>query len=244
VVPAPRMSFGDALAALRSRQKTSKGAPAYGRYVNRPLGRLFAAAAYALRLSPNQVTAISAACTFSGIAVIALVDPTPLSAVACSILLVVGYALDAADGQLARLIDGGSVAGEWLDHVVDAAKISSIHLAVLLNWHEFSDRSDALLLVPIGYQIVVSVMFFTVILNDQLRRAHRGTTDMVLAGDGRSSTGYSLAVIPTDYGLLCVVFALLASATVFDVVYTVLFAANAVFLLLALAKWFREMRAY
>ena len=36
----------------------------------------------------------------------------------------------------------------------------------------------------------------------------------------------------------------LASATVFDVVYTVLFAANAAFLLLALAKWFREMRAY
>ena len=67
---------------------------------------------------------------------------------------------------------------------------------------------------------------------------------MVLAGDGRSSTGYSLAVIPTDYGLLCVVFALLASATVFDVVYTLLFVANAVFLLLALAKWFREMRAY
>ena len=242
MVPAPRMSFGDALAALRSRQKTSKGAPAYGDTSTAPSGGF--AAGVRAPAQPKPGHRHRAACTFSGIAVIALVDPTPLSAVACSLLLVVGYALDAADGQLARLIDGGSVAGEWLDHVVDAAKISTIHLAVLLNWHEFSDRSDAFLLVPVGYQIVASVMFFTVILNDQLRRAHRGTTDMVLAGDGRSSTGYSLAVIPTDYGLLCVVFALLASATVFDVVYTLLFAANAVFLLLALAKWFREMRAY
>jgi phosphatidylglycerophosphate synthase len=237
-------TFRDAMVALRSRQKTSKGAPAYSRLVNRRLGRVFAASAYMMRMTPNQVTCVSALFTFGGIATIALVDPTVASSIGVCLMLVIGYALDAADGQLARLRGGGSVSGEWLDHAVDAIKIATIHLAVLVNWYRFDHFSDRRLVVPIVFQIVASVLFFVIILNDQLRRAHRGSTAMILEGEGRSSTLYSLAVVPTDYGLLCIVFVLLAWHQVFFWVYTLLMLANLAFLLLALAKWYREMLKY
>src|SRR4051812_28530802 len=173
------MTFKEALSTLKSRQKTIKGAPAYSRFVNRKLGRFFAAVAYVLGRTPNQVTALSALCTFAGIATIALFTPTVLTSVASAGLLVLGYALDAADGQLARLRGGGSVAGEWLDHVVDAGKIATLHLAVLVQWFRFGGRPDVDLLIPLGFQVVASVMFFTIILNDQIRRTHRGGTEMI-----------------------------------------------------------------
>ena len=169
--------------------------------------------------------------------------PTPVVAATVCTLLVIGYALDAADGQLARLRGGGSVAGEWLDHVVDAVKMSSLHLAVLVGWYRFEERSDAELLIPIGYQIVASVVFFVIILNDQLRRAHRGTTGDAARGRARrSSTAWPS--LPTDYGFLCLVFALLAWSEGFLVVYTALAALNAAYLVLALIKWYREVRAF
>ena len=54
------LSYGEALRDLQAAQKSSKGAPAYSRFVNRPLGRRFAAAAYRLGATPNVVTAVSA----------------------------------------------------------------------------------------------------------------------------------------------------------------------------------------
>ena len=65
-------TFRTSLGALQRAQKTSKGAPAYSRLVNRPLGRVFAACAHVVGLTPNQVTCLSALATFSGIAVISL----------------------------------------------------------------------------------------------------------------------------------------------------------------------------
>lgn len=241
--PVPR-NVGAAVAQLAQHQKTSKGAPAYSRLVNRKVGRWLAAVAYVIGLTPNQVTGLSALCTFSAIGLIAGVDPTPLVGVVVAVLLALGYALDSADGQLARLRGGGSVIGEWLDHVVDATKIASLHLAVLVSWYRFLELDDAWLTVPILFQITASVTFFVVILNDQIRRAHRGTTDMLLAGDGSSSVWYSLAVVPTDYGLLCWVFLLMGAPTAFRWVYTALMLANLAFLGLALLKWSREMRRY
>jgi phosphatidylglycerophosphate synthase len=242
-VGTPR-GFRDSLEALKRAQKTSKGAPLYSRLINRRLGRLFAAVAHVLRLTPNQVTVISACFTFAGIALIALAAATPVTSIAVVALLIIGYGLDAADGQLARLRGGGSAVGEWLDHVVDAIKIASLHLAVLMNWYRFEDAPDSQLLIPIGFQAVASVMFFVVILNDHIRRARRKTTAAIMQGDGSSSWLYSFAVVPTDYGLLCLVFATMAWHASFVWIYAALLAANAAFLALALTKWFREIRAY
>ncbi len=235
--------FREGLGALRRAQKTSKGAPLYSRLVNRPFGRLLAAAANVVGLSPNQVTAISACFTFTGIGLIATMQSTLLVSVAVVALLVVGYAFDAADGQLARLRGTSSPVGEWLDHVVDAVKIASLHLAVLVHWYRFDEVRGPLLLVPLAFQIIASSMFFTIILNDHMRRARRGNAHAILQGDGRSSWWYSLAVVPTDYGLLCLVLGLLWWQAGFATLYTLLLVANAGFLALALPRWFREVAA-
>lgn len=234
------VGYREALGRLGAAQKTSVGAPAYSRFVNRPLGRRFAAAAYVLGLTPNMVTIASAGCSLAGIVVLALLPPTWWLGVVVAFLLVVGYALDAADGQLARLRGGGSLSGEWLDHVVDAAKISSLHLAVLISAYRFFDLAAPWLLVPIAATIVGNVTFFAMILNGLLR-------DRYVARTGRAvvrpapSTLRSLLVIPTDYGLLCLIFVLLGLPTVFFGFYTAILVCSAGFLVLALVKWFRDM---
>jgi phosphatidylglycerophosphate synthase len=235
----PESGFTETLRRLPSAQKSAKGAPAYSRFVNRRAGGYLAAAAYRLGRTPNQVTALSAVFTFTGIALIALVRPAVWTGIAVCLALVIGYALDSADGQLARLRGGGSASGEWLDHVIDAVKISALHLSVLVSGYRFSDLPRPWLLVPIGFAIVAAVLFFTMILNEQLRRARGHGT----APASPPSTLRSLLVVPTDYGLLCLAFLLLGFPSVFAVVYGLLFAANLAFLLAALPKWFSDMAA-
>ncbi|MTD12742.1 CDP-alcohol phosphatidyltransferase [Nakamurella sp. YIM 132087] len=232
----------DVVAALSAAQKTSKGAPAYSRFVNRPAGRVLAAIAYRAGATPNGVTAVSALFSFTGIALLALVRPTWWSGVLVAVCLVVGYAFDAADGQLARLRGGGSAAGEWLDHMVDALKISTLHLAVLVGLFRFTELADAWMLVPIGFAVVAAVMFFGMMLNDSLRRQFTARTGIAVERGGTSGLR-SLLVIPTDYGLLCVIFVLWGAPSVFFPVYAVVFACNAGFLALAAVKWFRDMGA-
>lgn len=235
-------SFRAVVARLSHAQKPNKGAPAYSRFVNRPLGRLIAAAAFRAGLTPNQVTAVSAAFSFAAIAMIALLRPVWWLGVLVAACLVIGYAFDAADGQLARLRGGGTRSGEWLDHMIDATKISSLHLAVLISAYRFFDLpAVGWLLVPIGYSVISNVMFFGMILNDQLRRQHLAPGTPAVWRSG-GSTVRSLLVIPTDYGLLCLVFVLLGASTVFFWVYGLLFLGNAGFMLLAAFKWFRDMR--
>lgn len=234
-------AFAGALRQLPALQKTAKGAPAYSRFVNRRAGRYLAAAAYQFGLTPNIVTAISALFTFASIAALAVLPPSvPLGIFVCLGLLI-GYALDSADGQLARLRGGGSKSGEWLDHIVDSTKISSLHLAVLISGYRFFELPPGYLLVPIGFTVVAAVMFFGMTLNDQLRRVHRATTGQAPAEEAKPSTLRSLIVVPTDYGLLCLAFLLLGFPTVFAAVYGLFFIANFVFLIAALGKWFNDM---
>lgn len=131
-------STGTVLRELRGAQKTAKGVSLYSRYVNRPAGRVLAAGAFRIGLSPNQVTLVSAAFTFVGIASVALVRPSWGLAAVVYAALVVGFAFDSADGQLARLTGRGGPDGEWLDHVVDCAKMILVHTAVLISFHRFS----------------------------------------------------------------------------------------------------------
>ena len=230
---------GRTVRRLAAAQKGSKGAPAYSRFVNRPLGRLLAALAYRLGLTPDAVTGLSACVTFTGIAVVALAPAAGWSAVVACLALVLGYALDAADGQLARLRGGGSPAGEWLDHMVDATKIVCLHLAVAIWLYRATDLDVRWVLVPFAFTVAASVHFFGMILTEQLRRRLSGA-----AGAGsHSSTLRSLAVLPTDYGVLCLAFALLATPRAFLAVYAVLGAGTAAYTLLAAVKWFRELRA-
>jgi hypothetical protein len=68
--------FGAAYQRLRNAQKRTPGAPAYSLYVNRPLGRVLAAGAYQLGLTPNQVTYLSALFSLAGIVLLAVSRPS------------------------------------------------------------------------------------------------------------------------------------------------------------------------
>lgn len=233
-------SFTESVRALRVAQKSNRGAPLYSRLVNRPSGRILAALAYRLGLSPNQVTGISACFTFAGVALVALVPPSPALAALIALLLMIGYALDSADGQLARLLGGGSPAGEWLDHVCDSAKLATIHLAVLVSLYRFADLpTELLLLVPLCYSAVDTMHFFGFILTDSLRRPSGPV--LATADRGRPSVVRAVLTAPTDYGILCLVFFTLAWPEVFLVAYGIMLLGTAGYVLLALPKWYRDV---
>ena len=234
--------FADALDQLSVAQKSGKGAPGYSRWVNRWFGRRLAAWAYVLGLTPNAVTAVSAVFSLAGIAVLALTPPSWSTGLAICFLLLTGYALDSADGQLARLTNRGSPAGEWLDHVVDSAKIPALHLAVLVSTARFFDVGEAWLLLPLGFTVVAVTSFFAQLINDFLVRLHRGPGSAPGPQEPASRVA-SLAKLPTDFGILCWAFVLLGSPQAFLVAYSLLFVASAAYLAVALPAWYRRMAA-
>jgi hypothetical protein len=234
-------TFATALRELASAQKSPKGVSVYARYVNRPVGRVFAALSFSLGLTPNQVTLISAVVSLAGIALVATVPPAVVGGIAVAALLVIGFALDSADGQLARLRRAGSAAGEWLDHVVDCVKHVTLHSAVLIAFYRYFELSNSLwYLVPLGYLLVALTTFVGGLLTEQLKR-RTITADGTPRPAERPSMARAIALLPADYGTLCLVFVLLGRPGLFLAAYTALFAINTLILLAFLAKWYREL---
>jgi len=236
-------TFSEDFERLRSAQKSNKGAPIYSVLVNRPLGRLLAASAHQVGLTPDQVTMVSAVFTLAGITSIALLPPGPVAAIVVTLALVLGYALDAADGQLARLRGGGSLTGEWLDHVIDSFKIATLHLAVLIGMYRFTGLDGWWYLVPLLFAAVYVVHFFGFLLTELLSRIAGLRLNRPPARSAGGSTLASLLKLPTDYGVLACSFVLLAWPGVFAWVYLFLAVANAGYTLLVLPVWFRRLRA-
>ncbi|NJQ08066.1 CDP-alcohol phosphatidyltransferase family protein [Streptomyces lonarensis] len=234
---APPVGFREALGRLRSAQKSAKGVSLYSRYVNRPAGRVLAAAAYRAGTGPDQVTLASGALSFAGIALVALLPPSLALGVGVYALLVAGYALDSADGQLARLRRVSSPAGEWLDHVVDCVKITALHAAVLISWYRFAEPPHpAWLLVPLVFQLAAVTTYCGGLLTEKLKpRPAPG------AAPPQPSTVRAVALLPVDYGVVCLVFLLLGSPAVFRWGYAALALAAVVLLGGFLAKWYREL---
>jgi phosphatidylglycerophosphate synthase len=237
-------SWREIRSALVAAQKSNRNAPAYSRWVNRPLGRVFAATAYRLGLSPNMVSVVSAAFTFTGIAWIALNPLRVGDGLLIAVLLIVGYALDSADGQVARLQGGGSLAGEWLDHVLDAFKNTSFHLAVVVLWLRCATDWDRwTVVIPIAFTLQASVWFFAIILTELLLRAAGLRTSVRAIDEGRQPIVISLLGIPVDYGFLCVAMALLGWFTLWRWLYILLLAAGLVILGVQLVRWYRRVAA-
>lgn len=237
-------STGTVLRELRGAQKSAKGVSLYSRYVNRLAGRVFAAAAYRLGMTPNQVTLVSAAFTFAALASVALARPGWGLAVVVYLGLAVGFALDSADGQLARLTGRGGPDGEWLDHVVDCAKMILVHTVVLISFHRyFGLGSDAWLLLPLGFLFVAVLTFCAGLLREQLGKAAARSAPAGGTPAGPVSRLRAVVLLPADYGVFCLVFLLLGDETAFRTGYAVLAAVHALFLVAFLAKWFRELKA-
>lgn len=230
--------IAEAIRSLAVAQKPGRGVSLYSRYINRPLGRLLAAVSHAIGLSPNQVTLISAVLTSAGIVMIATIEPSTPMAVGVTAALLLGFAFDSADGQLARLRGGGSPVGEWLDHIVDSGKMVALHGAVLVFLYRFADLpDDRLLLVPLGFQLVAVVMFAGGLIADLLMRGQPVRSDRPV------SLSRAVLLLPVDYGVLCFVFLFLAVPTVFVAVYAGLFVVNAVLLPVLVVRWFRRLSA-
>jgi phosphatidylglycerophosphate synthase len=231
----PGARFSYARSRLAGAQKSTASVPAYLRFVNRKAGGLLAALAYALRLTPTQVTLLSSAVSFCGIAVLALRPATVPIGIAVSLLLLLGYALDSADGQLARVRGGGSRAGEWLDHVADVAKISSLHSAVLLAVLRFFDLGSLLYLaVPVVFLVANVTQFFGMMLRDKL-------TVTRPANAGSSSLLVSLVLLPLDHGTLGLAFLVLGVHTLFLWCYGLLALATVVFAARSLTRAYRGL---
>ncbi|MBP2420464.1 CDP-alcohol phosphatidyltransferase family protein [Microbacterium imperiale] len=201
--------------------------------MNRPLGRVFAAAAAAAGIGPNAVTAVSALATVAGLVVIAAVPVTIASGVGAAALLVVGFALDAADGQVARLTGASSRAGEWLDHVVDAGKMVGVHAAVLIGFTGSGRSGGPWLLLPLGYALVAVVLFVGLTLYSLLAPPSGPTPP--------PSTLRAVLLLPADYGILAVAFVLWGVPDLFIGVYAALLLATTGITALLARKWFRSL---
>ncbi|MFJ9866866.1 CDP-alcohol phosphatidyltransferase family protein [Streptomyces sp. NPDC101165] len=230
--------FAEVLRQLSSAQKPAKGTSVYTEFVNRPAGRVLAALAYRIGATPNQLTVLGALFTFPALAAVALLPPAPVMALCVGTAMAVGFALDAADGQLARGQRSGSPSGEWLDHVLDCVKLVTLHLVVLVSFYRFFTLpGPAFLLAPMVFQLAAVVIFFGGILTEKLKRR---TTD---GGPARSNRAlWSVLLLPVDYGVTCISFLFLGSQHIFLAVYCTLLLAHVLFMAAFLVKWFRELR--
>lgn len=232
---AEERTYRRAFDRLTAAQKSGAGVPAYLRWVNRGLGRRAAALAWVMRLTPNAVTAASAILSLCGLIVILALPLTPWTALSACALLLAGYALDSADGQLARLTGSGSLAGEWLDHVVDAARLPLFHLAIALLFVR-EGESPWVIAVPLMFVILSSVWFFAQTLAEKLSPDNGRVTQDAPAW-------VSFAKLPYDVGLLYLIVALAWALPVFVVFYSSVFAITVLVAALSLGRKYRFLKA-
>ena len=224
VRPAPSgasPTFLASLQSLRSAQKSGAGVPAYTRWVNRRLARFVAALAHTVGLTPNAVTALSAGVSLAGLVLLVVLPPSPMLGVLVAALLAFGYLLDSADGQVARLGGTSSLAGEWLDHVVDAIRTPAIHLAVLVGLLGRADAEPWLYTVPLVFAVLSAGQFMSQILAEQLGGREGAKVPS-------SGVKQSLVLLPTDTGVLCWCFALWGFLPAFAAGYGALLLLNLV----------------
>lgn len=236
-------SFSAAHGRLTSAQKPGPGVPAYTRWVNRRAGRVLAAACYTLGMRPDGVTLLSGAVSLVGIALLALAPVTPAIVTLVVLLLLLAYALDSADGQVARLTGTSSPAGEWLDHVVDAARLPAFHLAVAAALYRTGSGEAWPVILGVGFALLASTWFFAQILAGQL--AGRPDHSHAQAeGQGRplAPAWVSFAKLPSDIGTLYLLVGLLPWRELFLAGYLALFAYSAALASVALRRRYLELR--
>lgn len=227
-------NYRSAVSDLATAQKSGAGVPAYLRWVNRGLGRRAAAVGFVWGLSPNAMTTLSALLSLGGIVVIAFAPSTITAAFSATFLLLAGYALDSADGQLARLTHSGSSAGEWLDHVVDAARMPLLHLAFAVHFF-LKDADIWPSLIAILFMIVSSTWFFAQTLAGKLLPPPAKTED--------SPAWISFAKLPYDDGTLFLIVITLAWGTVFSTLYVALFVITTAVAALSLVRKFQLLKS-
>lgn len=243
-----RASYRENLASLQHAQKSGAGVPAYMRWVNRWLGRRIAAMAAVFGASPNMLTLKSAACSVAGLALLCFAQPSVWVGVAVAVLLALGFAFDSADGQLARLTGTGSPAGEWLDHVVDAARTTLVHVVIAFAVWRHDYAASWVGLVALAAAVVATSQFMSQILAEQLAaRANAGTlrpaeADARTGAAAGAGTLRSFLLLPIDTGTLCWAFALWGVPVAFGAVYALLCAVLLCYTVVSMMRKYRTLK--
>ena len=219
--------FAENFAALAGLQKSTRGVSLYSVRINRPAGRVLAALAASAGATPNRITLLGLGCSLIAIALIVIAPVTHLTAIGLTLALAVGYALDSADGQLARLQGSGGPAGEWLDHMIDAGIKLTLHLAIAVSWFTTGRRGPELLL-PLAFQVIAVLMFLAVTLGGTLRSEEAGAR---VRPPVRRPALRSVLLLPVDHGVLCLLFLAWAWPSAFRIGYAGLLLAQVAFLI-------------
>lgn len=232
-VDAP-LTFRAAIRQLDAAQKPGAGVPAYTRWVNRRAARIFAAFFGSIRSTPAVVSITSIVWTLAGLGAFLLLQPVSpvLAGIVAAVMLAVGYALDSADGQLARLQGTSSLQGEWLDHTLDAIRLPTVHLAVAAAYLMAAQPVPAV--AAAVFSVFASAGFLSQNVGGLLRDNARVERTQVRPMQ-------SWILLPTDPGVLCWVFALWGAPVLFGVVYLLLMLANIAHMLLSSRRRWREL---
>lgn len=239
-------SVSSIVTQLSAAQKTPKSTSAYIVFVNRPIGRLFAAIAFKLGATPNGVTAISGIGTYLSAIALAFFGGTYPAAFIAGLALCLFYALDSADGQLARLQGGGSLRGEWLDHVLDGGKIVLLHSAVLSVLVQSGSVPLPLALgVPIVFMLASSLLYGGgTLINELKRRIPRNedaeTKPLVSAFTARDWI-MSVALLAPEHGVISLLVVLLPFSSVFLPIYAAAALVTATLCVAISIKWYRDL---
>lgn len=230
-------SFRTALASLDRAQKPGHGVPAYTRWINRRLARYVAAASFQLGLSPNTVSLAGFATSIAGlITLLAVPGPRWFIGLCAASLLALGFVLDSADGQLARLQSSAGPAGEWLDHVLDAIRTPAIHLTILVSTLHAQDLPLWIAAVAAAFILLQTGQFSSQMLASQLLNRSG-------ARKPAARNAQSWILLPVDTGVMCWIFVLWGLPTVFSLVYAAAFLAAAVQAGASTRRRYRELSA-
>lgn len=234
-------NFAQSFRELSLAQKGKKGVPLYCLYVNRPAGRIVAAALRNTRIRPNDVTFAGAVLTYGALLWLAFWAGTGAESALVGLLLAVGFVLDSADGQLARLQGRSSKLGEWLDHVLDSGRIVVLHGAVFC----FLLRTSTIPALPLAvlcgvFLFANSTIFFAGALFDQLNR-QSAMPERGGAPGTRNSLKRSFLTLPVDYGVTCLVMVAVPWTGLFLPGYALLALCHCLFCAAYLAKVYRTL---
>lgn len=228
-----RMTFGESMRRLDAAQKPGAGVPAYTRWVNRRAARYLCAAAERAGATPTAVSVLSILVTLSGLGAFLVLHQIPLLAgLLAAALLALGYALDSADGQLARLQQSSSLRGEWLDHTLDAVRLPAVHLTVAVGF--LFQGAPVLAVIAAIFSVAASAAFLSQNVGGLLR--DRSETSRI-----KVRRHQSWLLLPADPGVLCWIFILWAVLPVFGAMYLALFTANTLHITLSARRRWREL---
>lgn len=168
------------------------GGPPPTWYLCQPLGGLVAFSMGRWGIHPLSVTLAGFGLACAGAAVFALAPVHGLAAVLSSLLLILAYVFDCADGQLARATQQSSERGKWLDVYCDVGVVVLLPAAALWLY------ADASLLVRQGLLLCSAVLICGRLQDLLTATMFRSEHKSGFQTQGWSHLGRKLAVTFTD----------------------------------------------